>query len=73
MKIGDNKPVGRSAPGRIGKRDASSAYARAEATAIRAPADSATILGIPEPELTPKVREAIMTLMHSWACRWFLI
>ncbi|MFP6709965.1 MAG: hypothetical protein VCE75_28875 [Alphaproteobacteria bacterium] len=30
-----------------------------------APTDSASVIGIPEPELTPKVRNAIMTLMQE--------
>lgn len=60
MKIGDSKsgaPVGR----------VTTAYTRtAEAVAPNAPravADSASVLGIPDQELTPKVRDAIMRLM----------
>lgn len=41
------------------------AAARAAQPEVSAPAaqDSISIMGIPEPELTPKVREALMTLM----------
>lgn len=60
MKVGETKsgsPVGRVA----------SVYTRtAEAVAQNAPravADSASVLGIPDQELTPKVRDAIMRLM----------
>ena len=65
MKIGNDKPVGRPAQTRVGSRDAARAYQSTEASTTRAPADSATILGVPEAELTPKVREAIMVLMQE--------
>ncbi len=65
MKIGDNRPVGSPSAARVGVRDAARAYAGTEASAPRATEDSTTILGIPESELTPKVREAIMKLMHE--------
>ncbi len=35
----------------------------ARAAPVRGPGDSAAVMGIPEAELTPKVRQAIMTLM----------
>ena len=65
MKIGDNRPLGSPSAARTGVRDAARAYAGTEASAPRATEDSTTILGIPESELTPKVREAIMKLMHE--------
>ena len=63
MKIGDSKI-------------AKGAYASAASTVRRAAgdapppeaaraADSSAIMGIPEAELTPKVRDAIMTLMRE--------
>ncbi len=65
MKIGDDKPISRAPAPRAAGRDAARAYRAAEAVAPAGPSDSATILGIPEAELTPKVREAIMGLMHE--------
>lgn len=65
MKIGDNRPLGSPSAARTGVRDAARAYAGTEASAPRPTEDSTTILGIPESELTPKVREAIMKLMHE--------
>lgn len=60
MKVGDSKSG--AAVGRL-----AAVYTRtAEAVAPAAPrpaADSASVLGIPEHELTPKVRDAIMRLM----------
>lgn len=62
MKIGDTRPV----------RGATGAYARSEKLApsdtVAVPRqieDTASIMGIPEIELTPKVRAAIMTLMEE--------
>lgn len=61
MKITSSKPVstvqGAAAPGRAAPAKG----------ALRAsgPADSASIMGIPEAEFTPKVREAIMGLMQE--------
>ena len=60
MKIGDTKPNARVlkyAPA------AAQESGSASGAAPRQIADSANILGIPENELTPKVRDAIMTLM----------
>jgi diguanylate cyclase (GGDEF)-like protein len=60
MKVGDTKSG--SAVGRL-----AAVYTRtAEAVAPAAPrpaADTASVLGIPDQELTPKVRDAIMRLM----------
>jgi len=44
---------------------AAASYASSSDLAVAAPADSATVMGIPEPELTPKVRQAILTLMQE--------
>ena len=61
MKITSSKPVstvqGAAAPGRAAPAKG----------ALRAsgPADSASIMGIPEAEFTPKVRDAIMNLMQE--------
>lgn len=61
MKVGDSKPVGVVRPIRPAQRNGS--YQKtAAATAV---SDSASIMGIPEVELTPKVRDAIMALMSE--------
>lgn len=61
MKVGDSKPVGAVRPVRPTQRNG--AYQR---TAGPQPvSDSASVMGIPEAELTPKVRDAIMTLMSE--------
>lgn len=61
MKITDNSRVG----GAVSVAAASAARPRdtKDAVAARRVADTASILGIPAHELTPKVREAIFTLM----------
>ena len=60
MKIGDGKPVGGvsslKARERVRARDGSE-------TSARAVSDSASVMGIPEAELTPRVRDALMELM----------
>lgn len=61
MKVGDSKPIGAVRPVRPSSRNGT--YQRASATAPTA--DTASIMGIPEAELTPKVRDAIMTLMSE--------
>ena len=60
MRIGQTKSS--ASPTRV-----ASAYARASepATAPRSIADTSEVLGIPAPELNPKVREAIMRLMEE--------
>lgn len=62
MKISDSKPV-------AGVRSASvAATARVrpgQTAATHGPGDSATVMGIPEAEFTPKVRDAIMSLMQE--------
>lgn len=62
MKITDSKPL-------AGVRPAATAAAgklrSGQSPAMRAPVDSASVLGIPEAEFTPKVRDAIMNLMQE--------
>lgn len=62
MKITDTKPIAGARPA----APAASARVRAGQTAPARPAgDSASVMGIPEAEFTPKVRDAIMTLMQE--------
>jgi len=62
MKITDSKPL-------AGVRPAASAPAAkvrsGQTSMARGPVDSASILGIPEAEFTPKVRDAIISLMQE--------
>jgi diguanylate cyclase (GGDEF)-like protein len=62
MKIGDSRPAGpvRALRERSGVKGATGT---SSATAAAPIADTASVLGVPEHELTPKVRGAIMTLM----------
>ncbi|MEQ9641205.1 MAG: GGDEF domain-containing protein [Alphaproteobacteria bacterium] len=62
MKIGETRPVS-GVGGTRREKDATARYQKAAALGDSAPVDSTSILGIPETELTPKVRSAIMTLM----------
>lgn len=64
MKIGETRPSG-TVSGSRRERDAASRYARTAGLSAPAPSDTAAIMGIPEAELTPKVRAAIMTLMQE--------
>ncbi|MDP6344948.1 MAG: GGDEF domain-containing protein, partial [Alphaproteobacteria bacterium] len=64
MKIGETRPAG-NITGSRRERDAAAKYARSSDLGAPAPSDSASVMGIPEPELTPKVRQAIMTLMQE--------
>jgi len=58
MKVGESKPATGSVPrARIAKTASPAPLARPQL------ADTASVLGIPEAELTPKVRAAITTLM----------
>ncbi|MAU40643.1 MAG: GGDEF domain-containing protein [Kordiimonas sp.] len=61
MKITGPGPTQRVTPTRRSKADHATAADRA--TASRDVTDTASIMGIPAEEMTPKVREAIMTLM----------
>ncbi len=62
MKIGDTRPVS-GVSGTRREKEAAARYQKAASLGDGAPVDSTSILGIPEAELTPKVRSAIMTLM----------
>lgn len=64
MKIGETRPA-RTVSGSRRERDAASRYASTAGLSSAAPTDTAAIMGIPEAELTPKVRAAIMTLMQE--------
>ena len=64
MKIGENRSV--RGAGAVSQRADPHAAKGAEPTVAARPiADSATVMGIPEAEFTPKVRTAIMTLMEE--------
>lgn len=64
MKISGNRPGSVSgASGVSAYVSVQKATAGADAAAARAPAEVASVLGIPESEFTPRVRDAIMTLM----------
>lgn len=61
MKIGDSpKAAGMS---RLERKQSSAQPGRAAASA--APADKITLAGVPESELTPRVREALVSLMQE--------
>ena len=61
MKIGDKRPAGGMPPARPAERTAPARRGTPERA--RFATDTSTILGIPEAELTPNVRDAIMALM----------
>jgi len=61
MKIGDGKPVG--GVSRLSPRERVRARDGAASSGSAAVSDSASIMGIPEAELTPRVRDALMELM----------
>ena len=62
MKIEGTKPRAVSGVAPLRARQTKAGAARPEVSAPARP-DSISIMGIPEPELTPKVREALMALM----------
>ncbi|MDP6708173.1 MAG: GGDEF domain-containing protein [Alphaproteobacteria bacterium] len=64
MKISDTRPQSGTASVRRESR-AAGRYAEAQSRAPAAVGDSASVMGVPEAELTPKVREAIMKLMQE--------
>ena len=64
MKITETRPA-RTASAPRRERAAAASYASSSDLGATAPTDSASVMGIPEPELTPKVRNAIMTLMQE--------
>jgi diguanylate cyclase (GGDEF)-like protein len=61
MKIGDGKPVG--GVSRLSPRERVRVRDGAASSGSAAVSDSASIMGIPEAELTPRVRDALMELM----------
>lgn len=63
MKIGDKRPVGQTSTKTGAVSKASAMEGVAPATEGRVIHDTTSIMGIPESELTPNVRNAIMTLM----------
>lgn len=63
MKIGQTNLL--RGTGRTGRRDGSAGPASAGVVETHRTEDSASIMGIPEPELTPKVRAAIEGLMEE--------
>src|SRR5687767_5017624 len=63
MKIGD-APRPAKGPAAARRVEGVARYAANQQSAAPAPAaDAASVMGVPEAELTPKVRSAIMTLM----------
>lgn len=65
IKSTSRRPAGMSSTTTISPGDAAKAYSDISAASPRIIADTTTIMGIPEEELTPKVREAILTLMQE--------
>lgn len=63
MKIGDAYPVNR--PGAVRRTGSTAATSVDDEDDLRAISDSASIMGIPVAEMTPKVRTAIMSLMQE--------
>jgi len=61
MKIGDGKPI--SGVSRLTARERARAGDGSASSGSAAVSDSASIMGIPEAELTPRVRDALMELM----------
>jgi diguanylate cyclase (GGDEF)-like protein len=65
MKITETRPARPASAPRRERAAAAASYASSSDLGATAPTDSASVMGIPEPELTPKVRNAIMTLMQE--------
>jgi diguanylate cyclase (GGDEF)-like protein len=63
MKIGDSKPINSPTPVRRVPGYNAQGGQSAQIAAASASVDSASIMGIPEAEVTPKVRDALMALM----------
>ena len=59
------RPTGMGSTGTTSPADAAKAYSDTSTVSRRTIKDTTTIMGIPEAELTPKVREAIYTLMQE--------
>ena len=63
MKVGKADRTGRT--GKAAAAGKSAGAAQPSAPSVAPPAVAASVLGIPEAEFTPRVRDAIMTLMHE--------
>ncbi len=63
MKIGSTPPV--RGVSQVRRKPRAGPASSASATTVRQISDVATIMGIPEAELTPKVRAALMSLMEE--------
>lgn len=64
MKIkSTGSPISSNTTGTVAPSTVAKAYS--ESAPVRSIKDTTTIMGIPEEELTPKVREAILTLMEE--------
>lgn len=64
MKVTGNRPGSVSGASGVGAyTSVQKATSAGQATPARAPGEVASVLGIPEGEFTPRVRDAIMTLM----------
>lgn len=64
-KSSSQRSTGTSSTNSTSAAAAAKVYADAAVTPSRTITDTTTIMGIPEAELTPKVREAILTLMQE--------
>ena len=64
-KSSGNRSTGTSTTTSTSAAAVAKVYADASVTPARTITDTTTIMGIPEAELTPKVREAILTLMQE--------
>jgi diguanylate cyclase (GGDEF)-like protein len=64
MRIGETRPIDQT---RLSRREhgASNQYQRAKSLLVQTPEDTVSIMGIPEAEITPKVRSAIVSLMEE--------
>ncbi len=65
MKIGSNRNTTSTGGASRTRATAAAAYGRASGSGQVTQLDQVSVMGIPEAELTPKVREAIMTLMRE--------
>ncbi|MBU2099583.1 MAG: GGDEF domain-containing protein [Gammaproteobacteria bacterium] len=65
MKIGDPKPLGSASS--VSAREREKARRASSSGGGRTVSDSASIMGIPEAEITPRVRDALMQLMGEVA------
>jgi len=65
IKSTGGRPAGMGSTNTTSPADAAKAYSDLSVASPRIIADTFTIMGIPEAELTPKVREAILTLMQE--------